>query len=148
MLLPLLLLACTPEPSDRDGDRLVDEVELTLGTDPDDPDSDGDGLADGDEVEVYGSDPRLVDSDGDHYRDGDEVFEGTDPTDAGSRIYEGYWPYYRDKEELAEGPWDAIAEPGDRVPRLRTFDQHGDDVDLYDFAGEGRPTLLHYDAMW
>jgi hypothetical protein len=41
---------------DSDGDRLSDENEAALGTDPGNPDSDGDGYYDGDEVNL-GSDP-------------------------------------------------------------------------------------------
>ena len=41
---------------DTDGDLLVDEREVELGTDPNNPDSDGDGFVDGIEV-ANGYDP-------------------------------------------------------------------------------------------
>jgi|GEM_PF-3995272 len=48
-----------------------------------DPDKDGDGLSDKLET-LYGSDARKADTDGDGYSDGDEVWNGYDPTVAGS----------------------------------------------------------------
>jgi len=41
---------CVARPTDTDGDRLPDGIELQLGTDIDNPDTDGDGVSDGDEV--------------------------------------------------------------------------------------------------
>jgi hypothetical protein len=93
--------------SDTDGDRLTDERETELGTDPFLADSDGDGLSDGDEVDLYGADPLradtdddglgdadeivttgtnplLADSDGDGAPDAEEIAAGSDPIDAGS----------------------------------------------------------------
>ncbi|MDQ2682493.1 MAG: thrombospondin type 3 repeat-containing protein, partial [Chloroflexota bacterium] len=73
---------------DSDGDELIDEEELEIGTDPNLFDSDGDGLGDGSEVreDGWGTDPLSADSDGDGYRDGDEIFtHGTDPNDPESR---------------------------------------------------------------
>lgn len=60
---------------DSDFDRLLDEEEINLGTDPNDPDSDNDGLGDWDEFQVYGTDPLDPDTDGDTMPDGVEVFE-------------------------------------------------------------------------
>ena len=42
---------------DGDGDRLSDEVELSLGLDPGNPDTDSDGFFDGDEWD-FGTDPN------------------------------------------------------------------------------------------
>ena len=41
-----------PPSRDADGDGLLDEEEINLGTDPDNPDTDGDGWNDGDEVSL------------------------------------------------------------------------------------------------
>ena len=40
-------------PADSDGDGLLDEEEIRLGTDPNNPDTDGDGLLDGEEVRAF-----------------------------------------------------------------------------------------------
>jgi len=55
--------------SDDDGDGLLDDFEVLIGTNPLLVDSDGDGLTDDIEVEVTGTDPLLVDTDGDGYGD-------------------------------------------------------------------------------
>ena len=56
------------EPSDRDGDGLLDADEALLGTNPDLADSDGDGLNDAEEVDL-GTSPLARDSDGDGLED-------------------------------------------------------------------------------
>ena len=73
---------------DSDGDGLLDDREITLGTDPYNADTDEDGLGDGAEVNRYGTDPLSADSDWDALKDGAEVLTyNTDPlnpdTDAG-----------------------------------------------------------------
>ncbi len=136
------------EASDRDSDGLADVEEARLGTDPDDPDSDDDALVDGAEV-ALGTDPLDADSDDDTYRDGDEAFEGTDPLDAASRIYVGYWPYYRDKEALFDPGWsEGGVREGGRMWRLEAPDQFGDVVDVFDLAGHGRPVVFTLCAAW
>ncbi|MEE8169673.1 MAG: hypothetical protein V3T70_03920, partial [Phycisphaerae bacterium] len=69
--------------TDTDGDGLIDECELLIGTNPLLPDTDGDGLLDFTEVDtaVDGCpDPLNPDSDGDTLLDGEEVLVlGTDP---------------------------------------------------------------------
>jgi len=70
--------------SDSDGDGLLDDDELILGTDPGNPDTDGDGLLDGFEVE-YGFDPlsdtgeAVVDTDSDGLTNLLEQHFGTSP---------------------------------------------------------------------
>jgi hypothetical protein len=64
-----------------DGDRLSDEDEVTLGTNPHHPDTDGDGLLDGFEV-AYGFDPltpgeETQDPDGDGLNNQAEQAAGT-----------------------------------------------------------------------
>ena len=97
-------------------------------------DTDGDGLSDEEEAEI-GSDPTLKDTDGDNYWDSWEVWEGTDPLDKASRIYQGYWPYVPNKDELEQGSWaGANHQVGTLFPRDSFLDQYGDMVDIYDFA--------------
>ena len=69
---------------DADGDGLVDQAEVLIGTSPTDKDSDGDGISDGYEKLRLGTDPTLADSDGDNVADSAELARGTDPTSADS----------------------------------------------------------------
>jgi hypothetical protein len=141
-----------PRLEDTDGDGMSDGDEIEAGTDPLNMDSDGDFLVDGDEI-AYGSDPLNMDTDGDGYLDGDEVVEGKDPTDKGSRIYKGYWPYWRDKDdELGNKNFSgAPIAIGDKFPRHVAKDQFKDKVDLYDFAGENQSweyIIIDASAEW
>ncbi len=138
-------VACTYE-ADADGDGLTDAEERERGLDPLRADSDADGLDDRQELEEHGTDPRAPDTDEDGYLDGWEVDEGSDPLDADDRIYVGGWPYNPNKAALDAPPSEAAA-PGAVVPRFRLRDQHGDLVDLYDFA-DGRPLLLDLSGRW
>lgn len=56
------------DPSDSDGDGLLDATERDLKTDPDNPDTDSDGITDGLEV-AFGTDPRKADTDHDGLTD-------------------------------------------------------------------------------
>lgn len=146
------LVACAPndveDGVDSDGDGISDAEEAEIGTDPSLEDTDGDGLTDGEEL-AMGSDPLSTDSDGDGYLDGWEVAEGTDPADAASAIYAGGWPYNPDKDALGSPGWDqATKSVGSLFPRVSYVDQHGDHVDLYDFAGQGRPVVVDISAVW
>ncbi|MDD9938788.1 MAG: DUF3344 domain-containing protein [Myxococcales bacterium] len=75
------------DPSDRDGDRLSDELEEFIGSDPDDADTDDDGVPDGDEPNPSADGDgdglntvRDVDSDNDGLFDGTELgFACDDP---------------------------------------------------------------------
>ncbi|HLC99731.1 hypothetical protein A2841_02165 [Candidatus Kaiserbacteria bacterium RIFCSPHIGHO2_01_FULL_48_10] len=64
---------------DADGDKLSDDEEKTLGTNPNNVDSDGDGLFDYEEVKTQKTDPLKSDTDGDGYSDFMEVHSGNDP---------------------------------------------------------------------
>lgn len=136
-----------PAVADSDGDGLSDGEEVGLGTDPLVADSDGDGLSDGEELDL-GTDPLAGDSDGDGFADGDEVREGSDPADDSSWIYAGGWPYNPDTDALQEPAEGATVQVGVQVPRLVLLDQHGDLVDLYDFAGQGKPVVFDLSGLW
>lgn len=136
-----------PVDADSDGDGLLDSEEATTGTDPAVADTDGDGLSDGDEVET-GTDPLATDSDGDTYSDFDEMTEGTDPMDAESRIYTGYWPYNPDKDSVEDPGWDTRAAEGNAFPHFIGVDQYGEEVDIYDYAMQGRPVVIDLSAEW
>lgn len=71
---------------DQDRDRLTDNQEKELGTDPTKPDSDGDGLSDYDEVAIYKTDPNKSDTDGDGFTDGAEVQRGFNPAGEGELL--------------------------------------------------------------
>ena len=132
-----LALACVAE------DEKADSGELDLST----LDSDSDGLNDQEELDL-GTDPNNADSDGDGYSDAVEVAEGSDPTDALSMIYTGGWPYNSDKDALGDPGWDTTAMVGAQVPRFIAVDQHGEMVDLYDFAGHGVPIVIDMGTQW
>lgn len=118
-------------------------------------DSDQDGLTDLEE-EMLGTDPNKKDTDEDNYWDSWEVWEGTDPLDIESRIYQGWWPYYPNKDELEKGSFaTSTTAKGSPFPAERFLDQHGDMVTLYDFANftsneSGEPAYLIVDmsAQW
>lgn len=66
--------------NDPDGDKLVNEDERQIGTDPLNPDTDGEGLKDGEEVYTYKTNPLNADTDGDGLNDREEIFAyKTDP---------------------------------------------------------------------
>ncbi len=140
-----LLLTTACEPADTDGDGLSDKEEDELGTDPTAADTDGDGLSDGDEV-TLGTYPTVVDTDEDSYDDGVEVEVGTDPRDYYSRVYEGFWPYNPNKDDMGEGTFSKSV--GDQMARLTFTDQYGDEVDLYDFAGQDAWILFDISEVW
>ena len=130
--------------ADHDGLRFEGQHQ----TDPQNPDTDGDRVLDGDEI-ARALDPLSPDSDGDGYLDGDELLEGSDPLDPTSWIYTGGWPYRYDGDETIVDP--GFSEPnvtGATIPRLRGVDQHGDEVDLYDFAFQGKPVIIDICSMW
>ncbi|MCA9712721.1 MAG: thioredoxin family protein, partial [Myxococcales bacterium] len=119
---------CIDPQSDEDGDGLVYERELEVGTDPKIDDSDGDGLTDGQEVDF-----------------------GTDPLDKASGRYEGGWPRqtvaFKDAV-VASGKTGKEIDTGKRFPRLIEKDQHGEEVDLYDLSGHGRKIIVDVSAEW
>ena len=134
--------------TDADSDGLTDDEEAGLGTDPENADSDGDTLSDKEEVDA-GLDPLSVDTDGDAYQDNWELTEGTDPADANSVIYKGGWPYNPDKAQYASRTWDdAGYEEGDALAYFTYVDSNGDEVNIYDFADQGKLVMIDVAAMW
>lgn len=110
-------------------------------------DPDADHLTDCEE-QALGTDPTKADTDGDSYLDGDEVLEAKDPLDPASRIYTGYWPYLRDKSQITDPGFGEAVGVNARIPRLIALDQFGEEVDLYDFAGQGKPVVIDLSAVW
>ena len=119
-----------------------------------------------------------IDSDGDGYLDIQEIKAGTDPNDAYSIIYQGFWPFNINKDKIedpgfgecpkANGcecqtsktcPEDSecaqlnrgkfcIPKVGSRVPRFMGVDQFGDLFDLYDLANQGKPIIIEIGTTW
>jgi len=139
------MLAAGCSTADDDEDGLSNAEEAELGSDPLSADTDGDGLSDLDEFDL-GTDLLSTDTDGDGYPDGAEVDVGSDPSDSSSGLYAGGWPYNPNKDELTGRESDTI-EVGKRIPRLVLKDQHGDDVDLYDFAGHDKMIIIDLSAF-
>lgn len=157
-LTTLLATACTAEEGDdksdgssEDGgsggaDGAADGDDGSAG--PDTSDNDGDGLTADEEAEL-GTDPEDPDTDADGYTDKDEVTEGKDPLDSESRIYTGGWPYQADKDSFgAPEPGRGGGARGEQVGRWVFVDHFGEEVDIYDFAGHGKPVILDVSAVW
>lgn len=142
-----LELGTDPDLADSDGDGVDDGDEIDQSTDPNNADSDGDGLNDGEEL-ALGTDPNSEDSDGDGYLDAWEVNEGSDPANGDSLIYTGHWPYNPSKDADAPDTDGAIKAIGELMARFTAVDQFGDEVDLYDFAMEGKPILIDFSTEW
>lgn len=168
-LLVASLAACRSEGerlADADGDGLTDGMEIELGSDPTDADTDDDGVEDGAELSL-GGDPLNVDtdsdglddgaevglgtalndsdSDDDGYTDRDEDWEGKDPLDPRSVIYQGGWPYSFEKTELNGG---VVFEEGKRFANLQLEDQFGDVVSLWDFHNDSRYVIVDLCVGW
>jgi hypothetical protein len=105
------MAACSPGvvevPLDQDGDGLMSDLEMELGTDPFSADSDGDGYADGEEYSI-----------------------GTDPTDLFDRPYVGGWPM----DKCADTVVGTGHQIGETVEDFQLQDQYGDLVRMYDFC--------------
>ena len=140
-------LGTDPEKSDSDGDGADDKWEVDNGSDPLDTDSDDDGLSDGEEADL-GTSPTNADSDGDGYPDAVEVELDSDPTDASSGVYEGGWPYNPNKDSIDDPGFSGKNKIGKTVPRFVAPDQFGDDVELWDFGGQGKYTIVDMSAVW
>lgn len=112
-------------------------------------DPDEDGLTNKEEREL-GLDTKSADSDGDGYNDGGEVHGGSDPLDANSIVYDGYWLFQNDKDSFGSPLDDFSGNPSRTQPVARVIgrDQFGNDFDIYDFAGHDKPILIDVSAAW
>jgi thiol-disulfide isomerase/thioredoxin len=152
VLLPLAV-ACTDSSDDTkdEGSGTSDDGGGDGGSEevlPDTSDDDADGLT-ADEEAALGTDAGNPDSDGDGYLDGEEVGFGSDPADAESGIYAGGWPYNADKDSYgAPEPGDAELDIDAAFARWKLTDQFGEELDIYDFAGHGKPIMIDISAMW
>ncbi|MFK7926990.1 MAG: hypothetical protein AB8H79_02285 [Myxococcota bacterium] len=108
-------------PLDDDGDGLLSNYEIEIGTDPFDPDSDGDG-----------------------HSDGKEIDKGFDPLNELSYPYTGNYNVdvgCRDEPHEATGN-----NVGDITGEFAGTDQHGDRFASLDFCG--KVILLETGAFW
>ena len=103
-------------------------------------DRDADGVSDCDEL-AAGLDPDVADSDGDGFDDGVELDCVSDPLDANEVCYSCGWPH-NDPGTLVSNGNDI----GDVPENVTLIDQCGEDVALWDFAGEYH--ILFMTAAW
>ncbi len=120
---------------------------LALNTACSDGDDDGDGLSNREERRL-GTDPSVPDTDEDGYTDFQEWHFGSDPLDAADRIYTGGYPYNPYKDEIVDPGLGGRADLDVRIGRFVTIDQHGEQVDIYDFAQQGKPVMIDLSALW
>ena len=141
-LCPLLLLLVLPAgcAGNSDGDCLSNAEESVLGTDPRLDDSDGDGLDDCAEVEL-GTNPTSPDSDDDGVDDGDEIACVSNPNDPSEVCYSCGWEHNDPGDLESTG-----SEVGDTVRNLNLWDQCGEELALWDLAGEYH--ILYLTAAW
>lgn len=110
--LPIVLVgACTfplvDIPFDTDADGLLDDQEITAGTDPDNPDSDEDSFEDGEEIDAY-----------------------TDPTDPDDHPYYGGWDIGACRHDLT-ATGNGV---GDVAEQFELVDQYAEILRLHDFC--------------
>lgn len=110
---------------DTDDDGLIDELEITFGTNVNDPDTDDDGLKDGAEVNTYGSNPVAFDTDADGLGDGWEVLWGFNPIVGGDGV--------------ADPDNDTLTNIGEQGALTDPFDADSDN----DTLSDGAEILLH-----
>lgn len=147
LFVTLALIALATACGDSDGDGLGNGAERRLGTNPDALDSDLDGVSDGAEVEA-GLDPLNADTDGDSYLDGDELLMAKDPLDAASKIYDGGWPFSSTKSDIVDPGYTQRAAIGNVILNFHGVDQFGQEVELYDYAHQGKDVMIDISAQW
>ncbi|MBO7565465.1 MAG: cellulose binding domain-containing protein [Clostridiales bacterium] len=122
---------------DSDGDRIPDDIESELGTDPRSPDSDGDGINDGEEV-MLGLDPLSEDSDGDGVFDSQED-DDNDGLTVSEEISLGSYPWTDDTDVDGISDGDEIYVYG---TDLLNEDSDGDGIEDGDEIKIGANPLL------
>ncbi len=86
--------------------------------------------------------------------DGTGPGDDTGSADSGSHDtgtpspYTGGWPFNPDKAALGDPGVGSRVVKGGQVGNFTAVDQHGDEVQLYDFAGHGKPVILDVSAEW
>ena len=120
----------------------------------------------------------TLDTDADGYPDALEIKIGTDPNDFNNRYYWGGWSVNLEKDEIkgSDLPFSCpnntgcecksdddcvnsncrrmprgkycLPKAGDIFPHFYGFDQYGEDVDIYDFANQGKIIALEFGTAW
>ena len=52
------------------------------------------------------------------------------------------WPVNPDKDKIADPGWNSTPEAGAVLPNFQALDQYGNLVEVYDFAGQGKPIVI------
>lgn len=119
-----------------------------------------------------------IDTDSDGYSDDLEKKLGTDPNDYNNRYYWGGWPVNLDKNNIRgiELPYDCpnntgcecqidsdcansnckrmprgkycIPKLGETFPHFHGVDQYAEEVDIYDFANQGKIIVIEFATAW
>ena len=105
-----------------------------------DGDADGDNVSDCDELDL-GTDPTNADTDGDGSSDGEETDCGSDPLNGEEACYSCGWKRNDPGTLVSTGN-----EVGDVIANMTLVDQCGEEVELWDFAGEYH--ILWMTAAW
>ena len=103
-------------------------------------DADQDGLDECLEQDL-GTDPTLADSDGDGWSDAEENDCSSDPLDEASSCYACGWRRGDPGTLSSDG-----ADYGDTIANITLYDQCGDEVPLWDFAGDWH--IVFATAAW
>ncbi len=140
-LAALALMAISCGSANSDADCLTNAEERAAGTDKSNPDSDGDGADDCEEV-AAGTDPLDDDSDGDGFADGEELECISDPLDADESCYECGWTHNDPGDLESDGN-----QVGDTIANFAMQDQCGEEVKLWDLAGD-EYYILYMTAAW
>lgn len=72
---------------------------------------------------------------------------GVLPPTAPARSYSGGWPVRPDRDAIPTGSWGTRPRVGEPFPPLVGLDAFGDEVHLYDFAGDA-PVVLDLSTVW
>ena len=119
---------------DTDGDGYLDAFEIEMGTDPSDPDD------------------RIYQG-GWPYNPNKESMNSTElpiscPGQIGCECVSSDECSNDNCTKAVRGDFYCFPKIGDPFPRLMSLDQFGEEVDLYDFANQGKPILLEMGTAW